>query len=463
MPTPSEQRKVAEFQEAKGALAPELLRHPDVRSVGIGYRRRNGKKTKELCIVVGVRRKLPAELVESGRLLPEKLSYRSRVAGKEIQLPVDVVEIGELQEYACGACDTNLKDRVRPVPGGFSISGPPGTGTLGGWVWDDLNDQVVLISNNHVLGGVNGSAVRQPGAVDGGVAADRIASVVRTGTLDATIASPDANDIARAEIECLGGAVFEIVEPALDMHVEKVGRTTSRTCGTISQVHVDLGHYGSTDDFIVDTDDPAVRFAYYGDSGSLIVERTNPDGNNWKRVVGLLYGGVPAAFNAYAHPLSDVFANLSLKTVCAGVIESILDSIVFSAGEFGLKEDALHRNARRGFAREMEKRFLAQPTGKKVHQLLHDNRAAIIPVLMSGDGRRAALLALRPILAGKVTTEEVLQHKITKQDIENFLRLLKVARQMRVKMPAVFTFADLFLKRAAGKTIASLIALKKVS
>jgi hypothetical protein len=180
-------------------------------------------------------------------------------------------------------------------------------------------------------------------------------------------------------------------------------------------------------------------------------------------VVGLLYGGVPDAFNAYAHPLSDVFADLNLKTVCAGVIESILDSIVFSAGEFGLKEDALHRNARRGFAREMEKRFLAQPTGKKIHQLLHDNRAAVIPVLMSGDGRRAALLALRPILAGKVTTEEVLQHKITNQDIENFLRLVKVARQMRVKMPAVFSFSDLLLKRAAGKTIASLLALKKVS
>jgi hypothetical protein len=462
MPSKSDQRKIAEYREAKESLSPELLKHPDVRSVGIGYRRKNGKKTSELCIVVGVRKKVPANMVESGRLLPSKLSYFSRIAGKEIQLPVDVIEIGEPQAYACGPCATNLKARVRPVPGGFSISGPPGTGTLGGWVWDNLTDQVVLISNNHVLGGVAGSAVLQQGGADGGVVADRIASIIRTGTLDATIASPDASDIAKTEIECLGGAVFEIVEPALDMQVEKVGRTTSRTCGTISQIHVDLGHFGSTNDFITDTDDPAIRFAFFGDSGSLIVERTNPAGNSWRRVVGLLWGGVPDDFNAFAHPMGDVFANLSLTTVCAGVIESFLDSIVFSASEFGLKEDDLHRNVRRGFAREMEKRFLDKPTGKKIHQLLHANRVAIIPVLMSGDGRRAALLALRPILAGKVTTEEVLQHKLTKADIENFGRLIKVARQMKVKMPAVLAFSELLLKRAEGKTIASLIALKKV-
>ena len=463
MATKAEERKIQEFREAKENLREELLRHPDVRSVGIGYRVKKGKRTGELTLVLGVRKKLPEAMLDQSRLLPKKVSYFSKIGNKQIQIPIDVQEVGEPVNYACGTCDTNLRVRIRPVPGGVSLSGPPGTGTLGGWVWDDLGNQAALVSNNHVLGGVVASAVRQPGAADGGVAADQIAQVLRTGTLDATIATPIAGDIARAEIECLGGAVFELVEPALEMQVEKVGRTTSRTCGTISQIHVDLGHFGSTDDFVVDTDDPAVRFAFFGDSGSLIVERTNPAGNSWKRVIGLLWGGDPPAFNAFAHPMSDVFSNLSLKTVCAGIIEAILDSIVFSASSFGLTEDSALRQARKGFAREMEKRFLQQPTGKRIHELLHKHRVPIVSVLMSGDGRRAALAALQPILADKVTTDEVLRHKLTKQDVENFRRVLRTARQLQPRMPAAaLRFAEALVARAEGRTIASLIALRRV-
>jgi hypothetical protein len=464
MATKAEERRIQEFREAKENLREELLRHPDVRTIGVGYRKKKGKRTKELTIVLGVRKKLPEAMLDKSRVLPKRISYFSKIQNKAIQIPIDVQEVGEPVNYACGACDTDLRARIRPVPGGVSLSGPPGTGTLGGWVWDDLGNQIALVSNNHVLGGVVASAVRQPGAADGGVAADQIAQVLRTGTLDATIATPTAGDIARAEIECLGGAVFEIVEPGLEMQVEKVGRTTSRTCGTISQIHVDLGHFGSTDDFIVDTDDPAVRFAFFGDSGSLIVERTNPGGDSWKRVVGLLWGGDPPAFNAFAHPMSDVFSNLSLKTVCAGIIEAILDSIVFSAPEFGLADDAALRQVRKGFARELEKRFLQQPTGRKFHEMLHKHRAPVVSVLLSGDGRRAVMAALKPILADKVTTDEVLKHKLTRQDVENFRRVLRTARQLQPRLAgAAVRFAEALLKRAEGLSVASLIALKRLT
>ncbi len=455
-------KKIQQFREAKDALSKELLRHPDVHSVGIGYRVKNGKKTNELALILSVRRKLPEEVLDKSRILPKQLSYFSKENNRTITLPVDVQESGVAEPYVCGTCDTNLKARVRPVPGGFSISGPPGTGTIGGWVWDDLADQTVLISNNHVLGGLAGSSVRQPGASDGGLPADIFANVVRTGTLDATIAAPGAAGDASSTIECLGGAVFETADPALDMEVEKVGRTTSRTCGTITQIAIDRDHYGSTNDFEVDTDDPAIRFAFYGDSGSLIVERVHPTGAGWKRVVGLLWGGVPEEFNAFAHPIEDVFANLNLKTICAGIIEEILESIVFSAAEFGVQTDGQGRKLRKGFARELEKRFQEYRIGKQIDDILHRHRADIIQFLMTGDGRRAAFAAIRPILETKVTTEEVFQHALTKDDVNNLARLIRTASRLKPKMKVAFRLAEALLRRAEGRTIATLLAAKRL-
>jgi hypothetical protein len=454
-------KRMQEFREAKEALREELLRHPDVHSIGIGYRQRNGKTTAELALILSVRRKLPEKVLDKARILPRQMNYFSRQNNKTITVPVDVQESGDAEPYVCGACNTNLLARVRPVPGGFSISGPPGTGTLGGWVWDNVGDRTVLISNNHVLGGLAGSSVRQPGAADGGVPADAFASVVRTATLDATIAAPTASGDAIASIECLGGAVFETVDPALDMQVEKVGRTTSRTCGTVTQVAIDRNHFGSANDFRVDTDDPAVRFAFYGDSGSLIVERTHPTGANWKRVVGLLWGGIPDEFNAFGHPINDVFADLNLKTVCAGIIEEILDSIVFSAPEFGISVDAEGQRLRKGFAREIEKRFLEHRIGKQIHDHLHRNRADIVQFLMTGDGRRAAVAAIRPILARKVTTDELLDHALTQEDVENFARLIRTAQKLRPRMKVAFQLAETLVKRAKGRTIASLLSDKR--
>ncbi len=36
--------------------------------MGVGYRYRNGKRTDEVCIVVGVKKKLPEEQVPAGQM-----------------------------------------------------------------------------------------------------------------------------------------------------------------------------------------------------------------------------------------------------------------------------------------------------------------------------------------------------------------------------------------------------------
>ena len=42
------QKRIDEIRELKDALRDELLAHPDIHSIGIGYRKRGGQRTDEL-------------------------------------------------------------------------------------------------------------------------------------------------------------------------------------------------------------------------------------------------------------------------------------------------------------------------------------------------------------------------------------------------------------------------------
>jgi len=62
----------------------ELLRYPNVVGVATGTRTRRGEPTEEACLVVYVERKVPAESLASGELLPAEIEG----------VPVDVVATG---------------------------------------------------------------------------------------------------------------------------------------------------------------------------------------------------------------------------------------------------------------------------------------------------------------------------------------------------------------------------------
>ncbi len=64
-----------------------LLHRANVVAVGVGLRTRGGAQTDEVCIVVSVRRKLPAAQLSAGDRLPAALDG----------VPVDVVETGEVR------------------------------------------------------------------------------------------------------------------------------------------------------------------------------------------------------------------------------------------------------------------------------------------------------------------------------------------------------------------------------
>ena len=64
-----------------------LLRKANVVAVGVGFCRRGGVLTKEVCIVVSVKNKVPVSELKPRDVLPAQLE----------DVPVDVVETGEIR------------------------------------------------------------------------------------------------------------------------------------------------------------------------------------------------------------------------------------------------------------------------------------------------------------------------------------------------------------------------------
>lgn len=310
---------MAQMDEVREALAEarwELLSKPNVVAVGIGRKRTAGRATDELALVASVVAKEPEARLAAGERVP------ARVAG----LPTDVVVTGPIFALQ------SRTGRVRPAPGGVSIGHVAITaGTLGCLV--RKGGALRILSNNHVLANSNdaqaGDAILQPGPADGGTdPGDRIArlgdfvpiqfdapgsdcpvagvvarvlntaaAAVGSGTrlravrslqsenlVDAALAEPlSADDVTPEILEI--GAVAGVAEGALGMAVQKSGRTTARTTGTIEQIDVTVQvSYGIGRSATFVDQLMAGAMSQGGDSGSVVLDMEN-------RVVGLLFAG----------------------------------------------------------------------------------------------------------------------------------------------------------------------------
>jgi len=207
-----------------------------------------------------------------------------------------------------GGGKVNLKSRVnRPVPIGYSVGNynECASGTFGCVV--EKGGNMYILSNNHVLArmnaGSNGEPIGQPGLYDNkpqcsGSWADTVASLsqyvtVQTGTnannkVDAAIAISNSNMIDCATpSKYYGLPNSTMLEATVGMSVQKVGRTTAHTTGTVTAINatVTIAYAGANTRF-VDQVLTTSRFSDQGDSGSLIV--TNDASAN---PVGLLFAG----------------------------------------------------------------------------------------------------------------------------------------------------------------------------
>jgi hypothetical protein len=296
--------------------------HPNHNVVGVGLGRKikSGKTTRTYCVRVYVERKIPLAALAPELVLP------GRIGG----VVTDVIETGRFRAQAPGPPIS--QGRLRPAKPGCSIgfqfpdaqSGDLMAGTLGALV--EAGGIQYILSNNHVLANENalpvGTPIFQPGLLDGGNAAtDAIATLARF--IPLVTGGPNSVDCALAAVSNAGGVSAAIlpkigrltsaepIDAAEGMRVEKTGRATGYTMGTVFDVSAtiavqfDLGMLTFADQVLIRSD--AGAFSDGGDSGSLVVDRGTG------RATGLLIGGVPQY--SIANHIGDVLQALNVSLV----------------------------------------------------------------------------------------------------------------------------------------------------
>ncbi len=302
--------------------AKTLLEKKNVVAVGLGLKTTKGIRTSTSAIVCSVEKKVPLSQLKKRDVVPSKIDG----------ITTDVIRTGRFR-----ALKARTK-RWRPSPGGVSVGHEKvSAGTLGCLV--KKNDQICILSNNHVLAdqneGILGSAILQPGKIDGGLyPIDRIAtlsnfvriqwaggegckigralagcmnSIARLfgrktmleaviaeapeNLVDAAIAKPIKDSYVVDELLELGKIQDINLLPKIGLAVRKSGRTTAVTEGKITQtdVVVQVG-YGDgkkalfVDQLMVEPGD----FSAPGDSGSVVIDFNN-------HLTGLLFAGSDAS------------------------------------------------------------------------------------------------------------------------------------------------------------------------
>jgi|GEM_PF-190956 len=312
---------IEKIRAVKEQHVESLLKKENVVGVGIGRKIKEGEMTGELCVRVYVKEKKAKSQLNAENLVEKELGG----------VKTDIIAVGRIRFQQC-----NQKTRKRPAYGGDSCGSCHSTthgyimaGTLGCAVIDNTDGKRCILSNNHVLADCDsdtdsransGDPIVQPGTLDGGTcatSADRIATLKRwmpfktTGDnlVDAAIGEIINDSDVSDEIGCDMGRVQGIRELTADdidaLQVQKCGRTTCHTTGTVMDIDVTVDvEYGTGATyrfvhqiFLTDMSDP-------GDSGSLILDME-------RKAVGLLFAGSDTV--TVANPIQTVLDELNVE------------------------------------------------------------------------------------------------------------------------------------------------------
>lgn len=322
----------------------DLLKKKNVVATGIGFKVVNGEVTDIPSIICSVEKKVSLDELDKKDKIP------STIDGIE----VDVIETGKIVALA------SRTERNRPAPGGVSIGHTGITaGTLGCLV--KKNGETYILSNNHVLANSNkasiGDAILQPGPIDGGkYPTDHIADLADFVKIDfgsVTGPNPDppsecpiagffagilnfgakvtksqtrVKAVKVSNIQALPNLVdAAIAKPLNDADVSagimgfgppsgiatvtfgdgvnKSGRTTGITSGTVIQTNVTVRVGYGDSDAIFEDQIMTSEMSQGGDSGSAVLD----DNNN---LVGLLFAGSPTT--TIINKIDNVFEALDI-------------------------------------------------------------------------------------------------------------------------------------------------------
>lgn len=310
--------KVAALLSFSGDLSMLATRSVDAYAYDVGPRAR----PKLAVGIAGGRAhgyRLQARLQDRSNLTIQALRQLHDTSRGEL----DVVEIGPVKTLRA-----TEQSRVRPLQRGLSIGvAGSGTGTLGAFAYESSSPtRRLILSNNHVLADTDrkpvGTAILQPGPIDGGNAADAVARLLRTVPLSRV--GPNRVDAALATIATevmtdlddpsrIGGTVDRTTDP-----VTKRGRTTGTTTGTVTAFELDnitITYPDGRDyrfDGQLEITGHGAPFSAVGDSGSLV---TVGD-----QAIGLVFagtdsGGPGGRGQTYANPIEGVLTALGVALV----------------------------------------------------------------------------------------------------------------------------------------------------
>ncbi|TWD79129.1 endonuclease G [Kribbella amoyensis] len=219
----------------------KYLKDPNVSSIGIGYKVRDGRPTKEISIQFTVATKAEPEAL--GDLDTKELPKSITINGVEV--PTDVLERTYHPDFRVvpEAEVSDRKIRLDPIRPGISVGHPAITaGTIGAVVYDTETGRPCVLSNWHVLHGEHGQlgdVVVQPGTYDDNrTDRNQLGPLLRSyvGVAgDGAIAAIDGRGVDPSILE-LDVAPAEIGEPELGDKVVKSGRTTGVTHGIVRRI-----------------------------------------------------------------------------------------------------------------------------------------------------------------------------------------------------------------------------------
>jgi len=304
--------------------------HPEIRAV-MAAQHRHTAKLMAIPEVVGT----ATGLNEAGR--PAILVFAKEKVGAGVipesleGVPVVVQVTGDIFAMKASPSKGSKIDPTarfnRPVPIGVSTGneGECSAGTIGARVKDSTGN-VYALSNNHVYALENtapiDSQVLQPGLYDTSCVFDpnnvigQLSAFVpinfasSNNTVDAAIALSSTDFLGNATpSNGYGTPNSTTVSPSIYQSVQKYGRTTSLTKGTINGINATVTvNYGSSgtatfvNQIIVGS---STAFIKAGDSGSLLVTY---DANRYP--IGLLFAGSSSGRLAVANQIGDVLNTL---------------------------------------------------------------------------------------------------------------------------------------------------------
>jgi len=284
-----------------------LFALPNVTGVGTGFKEVNGVVLKQQAVVVLVTKKLPPEQLRQEDLVPKTIDGCQS----------DVIEVGEIRALV----DHDRKALLRPAPPGVSIGHyRGGVGTFGAVVYDRLSGAPLILSNNHVLANSTngrdwrariGDPIVQPANGDGN--SQTIAKLYKfvalrefpfANKVDCALAEPIDESWVTPDI--LGIGRVQGTAPAqIGIDVQKSGRSTGVTTGTIKAVNVTLMvSFGLLRKLRFENQILTTNMSAPGDSGSLVLDRQN-------RAVGLLFAGSDSV--TVVNPIEPVLDALNVR------------------------------------------------------------------------------------------------------------------------------------------------------